>query len=183
METRNVSPALAEHFGMGYCNKGIMRGRIAIPLHNAQGEPLGFVGRWADEGSLPDKEAKYKLPKGFHKSLELFNLHRAEALAKNEGKKYVAVVEGIWSVTRLHAAGVPTVALMGTSCCDTQAKKLAEAGFRFAVVILDGDEAGRSATPDVVHVLSQHVYVKTVVLPEGTKPDTMDEDLVAQLAG
>lgn len=183
LETRNVSPALAEQFGMGFCNKGIMKNRIAIPLHNAGGEPIGFVGRWALDTDPPDGEAKYKLPKDFKKSLELFNLHRAVALMHDQGKPYVVVVEGIWSVTRLHAAGVPVVALMGTSLCDTQAQLIADAGFRKAMVILDGDDAGRQAAPDVVYALSQHVPVKTLVLPDGVKPDTMDASIVARLAG
>ncbi len=25
-------------FGLGYCNRGLMQGRIVIPLHNEQGE-------------------------------------------------------------------------------------------------------------------------------------------------
>jgi len=176
LAARNISPEQAEEFGVGYCARGIMRNRIAIPIHNAAGELVAYTGRWSDE-EVPEKEPRYKLPKEFQKSLELFNLHRAAVM----DSRFVVIVEGIWSVLRLHAAGVPTVALLGTSCSDTQAANLVDAGFRYAMLILDGDDAGRVAAPEVAHVLSQHLYVKTVVLPDGEKPDTMDEDLVNRL--
>jgi len=176
LESRGVTVETATAFGLGYATRGIMRKRIAIPIHNAAGDLVGYTGRWAGD-DVPTDEPRYKLPKDFHKSCELFNLHRAAAM----NKRFVVVVEGVWSVLRLHAAGIPTVALLGTSCSDVQAQLLANAGFRYAVVILDGDDGGRESTPAVVHTLSQHVYVKTIVLPDGEKPDTMDEVLVSRL--
>lgn len=76
---------------------------------------------------------------------------------------------------------MPAVALLGTSCSETQAANLAHAGFRYAMLILDGDDAGRAATPEVAHVLSQHLYVKTLDLPDGIKPDTMEETIINRL--
>ncbi|WP_299632364.1 CHC2 zinc finger domain-containing protein [uncultured Roseobacter sp.] len=173
---RGIDPETAEAFGIGYCGTGIMKRRIAIPIHNPAGELVAYSGRWAD-GDPPDDEPRYKLPKGFEKSLELFNLHRAASMQK----QYVVVVEGYWSTLRLDQAGIPAVALMGTDICVVQAKLLSEAGFKYAILILDGDEAGRLATPPLVHVLSQELYVKTLVLPEGIKPDTMDESMIDRL--
>ena len=177
LSERGVSPELAKAFGIGHCRTGLMKNRIAVPIHNHKGELVAFTGRWADEDNRPEKEPRYKLPKGFEKSLELFNLHRAVAMEKS----YVVVVEGIWSVLRLHMAGIPVVALLGTDVSDAQAERLAEAGFRYAVLLLDGDEAGRLATPAAARTLSEHLYVKTMVLPEGTKPDTMDEAMIDRL--
>ena len=174
---RGITPEVAETFGIGHCRTGIMKNRIAIPIHNANAELVAFTGRWAGEGERPDNEPRYKLPKGFEKSLELFNLHRAAAFEK----RYVVVVEGIWSAIRLHEAGVPAVALLGTSISEPQAGLLAQAGFTHAMLILDGDEAGRKAAPEVVTTLSQTMYVKTLVLPDGVKPDTMDESIVSRL--
>jgi len=173
---RGISLAQAEEFGIGFCTRGMMRNRIAFPLHNANGELVAYVGRYAIE-PRPENEPKYKQPKGFEKLLELFNLHRAAAL----GKRFVVVVEGFWSVLRLHEAGIPSVALMGTSVSPVQAHALAGAGFTHAIVILDGDEAGRVALPAATEMLSQHVYVKTIVLPDGVKPDTMDEATLNRL--
>ncbi|MEL7513710.1 MAG: CHC2 zinc finger domain-containing protein [Pseudomonadota bacterium] len=173
---RGIDPNTAEAFGIGHCRAGIMRNRIAFPIHNLAGELVAYSGRWADD-DLPEKVPRYKLPTGFEKSLELFNIHRAATF----NKPYVVIVEGYWSTIRLQLAGVPAVALMGTDVSEAQVTLLAEAGFKYAMLILDGDEAGRLATPAAVHTLSQELYVKTLVLPEGVKPDTMDESIVSRL--
>ena len=55
-----------------------------IPIANARGQTVAYAGR-ALAGSLP----KYKLPAGFRKAWELFNLHRAATI----GSKTVIVVE------------------------------------------------------------------------------------------
>ena len=49
-----------------------MSGRIVIPIHNQGGALVAYAGRGLD-GRAP----KYKLPPGFRKGRELFNLHRA----------------------------------------------------------------------------------------------------------
>jgi DNA primase len=55
-------------WNVGFCTgKGIMAGRVAIPIHNEQGELVAYAGRWT--GDPPDGEGKYKLPTGFHKSV------------------------------------------------------------------------------------------------------------------
>jgi hypothetical protein len=61
-------------FGLGYCSKGSMAGRIVIPIHNVEGELVAYAGRWP--GEPPDDAPKYKLPTGFRKSMEVFNIHR-----------------------------------------------------------------------------------------------------------
>ena len=173
---RDIDPELATEFGIGYCAKGIMRHRIAIPIHNSNGELVAYCGRYAGD-PVPDGVPRYKLPKQFHKSLELFNLHRAMEF----DKRYVVIVEGIWSVLRLHALGIPAVALLGTSASAEQAALLRAGDLRYATVILDGDEAGRAAAPAVIQTLSQHVYVRSLELPEGVKPDTMDDTFLNRL--
>ena len=93
-----------------------MAGRIAIPIHNEQGELVAYAGRWP--GEPPDGEGKYKLPAGFHKSLVVYNLHRAKDHAKEQG---LIVVEGFFDCMRLHQAGIPNVvALMGSSLSEEQ---------------------------------------------------------------
>jgi DNA primase len=95
---RGFTPETIAHFGVGWCTgKGIMAGRIAIPMHNEQGELVAYAGRWP--GEPPDGEGKYKLPTGFHKSLVVYNLHRAMDHAKDQG---LIVVEGFFDCMRLH---------------------------------------------------------------------------------
>jgi hypothetical protein len=44
-----------------------MKDRIAIPIHNADGQLVAYAGRWVG-GELPEGEEKYKLPPRFKKS-------------------------------------------------------------------------------------------------------------------
>ena len=63
-------------------------------------------------GGRRTAEPKYKLPAGFHKSREPFNVHRAVAT----GSKTVIMVEGYFDCLHVHQAGFPAVvALMGAS--------------------------------------------------------------------
>ena len=168
-----ITPEVAEAFGIGFADRGIMKDRIAIPIHNERGELVAYAGRYAKE-DVPDGTLRYRLPKTFFKSLVLYNLHRA----KEFEKRHVVIVEGFWSAVRLHRDGIPAVALMGTSCSPEQAELLRSAGFRFATLLLDGDDAGRKATPELLAVLSKKIYVRTVELPDGDKPDTMNSSLL-----
>ena len=44
---RGVSPATVAKFGLGYSDRGIMKGRICIPIHDADGRLVAYAGRWA----------------------------------------------------------------------------------------------------------------------------------------
>jgi len=69
---RGIDPATAVEFGVGfYAGSGLLSGRVVIPIANARGQTVAYAGRALDD-SLP----KYKLPAGFRKAWELFNLHR-----------------------------------------------------------------------------------------------------------
>jgi len=75
LSERGLTPETVTEFGLGHCAKGSMSGRIVIPIHNAKGELVAYAGRWPGEPT--EERPKYKLPAGFKKSAELFNLHRA----------------------------------------------------------------------------------------------------------
>ena len=173
---RGITPEIAREFELGYCAQGIMKDRIAIPIHNERAELVAFAGRYASE-EIPAGVERYRLPKKFHKSLVLYNLHRAKEL----GKKYLVLVEGFWSAMRLHRAGIPTAALLGSSCSPQQVELIRNAGFKFVILLLDGDEAGRKGTIDALGKLSRSVYVRQVELPDGMKPDAMPESWFERL--
>ena len=114
LKERGITAETAQAFGVGYFGgKGSMHGRVVIPIHNERGELVAYAGR-AIDGSEP----RYKLPAGFHKSLELFNLHRA--IGESSGQGRVVVVEGFFDCMKVSAAGFPCVALMGSSLSEHQ---------------------------------------------------------------
>jgi DNA primase len=157
-----------------------MKGRIAIPIHNAAGELVAYAGRWP--GDPPEGEGKYKLPAGFHKALVVFNLHRAKDLARTHG---LILVEGFFDCMRLWQAGVRNaVALMGSSLSPEQEKLIVEAvGPRGTVTLMfDEDEAGWSCREDVLSRLSVQVYVKVIGLgAKGAQPDSLTAEEVKNL--
>ena len=93
------------------------------------------------------EQPRYRLPKGFHKQLELFNWHRVRE--QFDDCDTVVLVEGFWSVLRLQAMTIPCVALMGLSVSDAQIRLLREGGIRSLIVMLDGDDEGRAASETV----------------------------------
>jgi len=91
LKERGLSLETIIDFGIGFCSKGMMAGRIAIPIHNVDGEVVAYAGRFL--GDPPEGTPKYKLPQGFRKSLELFNIDRA--IKEGPGLPLV-VVEGFF---------------------------------------------------------------------------------------
>jgi DNA primase len=180
---RGLTTETIAHFGVGWCTgKGIMAGRIAIPIHNEQGELVAYAGRWP--GDPPDGEGKYKLPTGFHKSLVVYNLHRVKDHAKEQG---LIVVEGFFDCMRLHQAGIHhVVALMGSSLSDEQeALIVAAVGPQGKVALMfDEDEAAWKGREEAPSRLSSRVHVKVVGLgEEGTQPDGVSAETLARYLG
>jgi DNA primase len=162
---RGLTEDVAQTFGVGFfAGKGSMHDRIVIPIHNPEGELVAYAGR-----SIDGSEPRYKFPAGFHKSLELFNLHRVK------GELSVVLVEGFFDCMKVTQAGFPCVALMGASMSKAQEKLLGE--FGHLIVMLDGDEAGREAAPKIADRLQRAVYqVQLVDLPQGVQPDNIADD-------
>jgi DNA primase len=173
LPARGIETATAEQFGIGfYHGSGIFSGRLVIPIHSAHGELVAYCGRAVD-GSQP----RYRFPPRFAKSEILFNLHRAAASAE----KTVVVVEGFFDSLKVHQAGVPAVvALMGASLHDAQQRALLE-HFRYVILMLDGDRAGRLATASLLNRLGPHAFVEAIHLPDGVQPDQLSTDALREI--
>jgi DNA primase len=162
LKDRGLTEATIDVFGLGYhAGKGIMQGRVLIPIHNEAGELVAYAGR--TPGDPPEGEGKYRFPPNFHKSLVLFNLHRAREHAQ-EG---LIVVEGFFTVFEFFQRGRRNVvALMGSSMSAEQERLIVETvGPKGRVLLaLDNDEAGRRGSEDAVKRLSSQVFVREMAL-------------------
>ncbi len=167
LETRGLQLATMQHFDVGYCRKGILRGMIAIPVHNKGGELVAYAGRRLKPEQTREK-GRYKLPSNFRRSVELFNLHRVMAL---DSPGPVAVVEGFFSVLQLHEVGIPAVATMGTQVSDEQCALLHL--LPEIMVLFDGDEAGDLGARELFARLQDHPKVRLVELPAGFEPEQL----------
>jgi DNA primase len=170
---RGIDPATAAELGVGfYPGPGLMSGRIVIPIRNLRGQLVAYAGR-----ALDGRRPKYKFPRGFCKSLELFNLPRAVAT----GSQVVIVVEGYFDCMRVHQAGFPwVVALMGSSLSAAQESGLLR-HFDRMVLMLDGDAAGQIACRIIGARLSGRCSVQVVRVPDGSQPDQLSAATIRRL--
>jgi DNA primase len=181
LKRRGLKPETIEYFGIGYYSgRGFLKGRICIPIHNKKGELVAYAGRVIDDKTISEENPKYKLPPDFHKSLEVFNLHRAFEYA-TQG---LILVEGFFSVFRIHQAGFPNVvSLMGSSMSEEQEKLIVSAvGTQGKVLLLfDGDESGKKCTKEIAKRLVDKVYVKVVWLKDGLQPDKLKDEEIKKI--
>lgn len=180
---RGLTAETINAFGLGYFtgDKGLMVGRIAIPIQNLAGEVLAYAGRWP--GDPPDRDTpKYKLPPGFKKGQELFNLDRA---IKERTDKPLMIVEGFFDAIKLHQHGCrKVVALMGSTMSAAQERLIREhvTELRQVLVMLDEDDAGRAGREDIVCRLSRFCFVKMHTFEKfGTQPEHLSADEVQLL--
>jgi DNA primase len=91
-------------FEAGYCTKGLLKGRLAIPVRNREGELVAYAGL-----ATGDEEPRYLFPANFHPSLEVMNLDRLAEFASESGPLYLAPeIEGV-----LRLAEVGCLAVLG----------------------------------------------------------------------
>jgi DNA primase len=176
LSDRKLAPETVATFGVGYCSRGILRGMIAIPIHDEDGDLVAYAGRRLKPSDVRE-HGKYKFPKGFRKERVLYRFHVVKEAAKDSG---LIVVEGFFAAMKLHEAGLPNVvATMGVEMSAYQANLLATA--KDIVVLFDGDEAGQRGTEALSGLLGARLPVRIVRLPAGVKPDQLDPRLLRWL--
>jgi 5S rRNA maturation endonuclease (ribonuclease M5) len=175
LAARGIFPQTARTFGVGfYGGHGLLHGRVVIPIHNERQELVAYAGR-----AIQDEEPKYRFPAGFRKSQVLFNLNRAV----RSGHRNVVVAEGFFDAMKIHQAGQrAVVALMGSTMSDRQTDLLA-ARFSHAVVVLDGDDAGRRGAGVIASRLEQRMAVTVINLSDGVQPDQLSSKEICGLLG
>lgn len=175
LKERGLSEETIATFGVGFCNKGLLRGYAAIPIHNTEGELIAYAGRWP--GAPENGKGKYKLPEGFKKSIELFNYHRA-CLEPDDTP--LVIVEGFFPCMWLWQHGIRrVVALMGSSLSKVQEELITRATTQHSCVVLmlDEDEAGRHGRTDILNRLALKMFVKVVRFEEeGQQPDHLSPE-------
>ena len=173
LDQRAVRPSTAAWFGVGYYGgSGFLRHRVVFPIHDSEGQLVGYAGRSIDGG-----EPRYRFPPGFRKSQVVFNLHRAV----REAAGCAIVVEGFFDCLRVHQAGYHNVvALMGISLSEAQEQLLLER-FPKLALMLDGDEAGRRASQQLATRLNGKVWLSVVEVPTARQPDQLSSDEMESL--
>ena len=174
-EQRGLTPETIVDFGIGFCSKGMMADRIAIPIHNAKGEVVAYAGRFV--GEPPEGTPKYKLPAGFRKSQELFNIDRA---VKEPADLPLVIVEGFFDAMKLHQHGCrKVVALMGSTLSAAQEELIRQHtnSHSHVIVMLDENDAGKAGREDIACRLSKFCFIRVY---QFSQPDMEPEHLTAE---
>ena len=109
----------------------------------------------------------------------LFNLNN---VLEHPEPRRVIVVEGFFDAMKVNQAGFPAViALMGSTLSDAQAALLLK-NCEAVTIMLDGDEAGQTATAQIVARLVRETYVKVAAITSGQQPDQLSSGAAKYLS-
>lgn len=188
LSERRFSRETVERFGLGFCNRGLLKNRIAIPLIDHGGYLIGYAGRTVDDDSIGEDNPKYRFPgervhKGtryqFRKTMFLYNGFRFKNPLDN-----LAVVEGFPSVWWLTQCGIQNVvATMGTELADIQLDfllRLVKPEGRIWFVP-DGDKAGERFSESFLAKVSHHRFVRWVKLSEDIQPSDLSKEQLKKI--
>ena len=118
--------------------------RLMIPIHDENGNPVGFTARRLNEDKDVAKYINTSETKIYHKGNLIFNYHRAKEFAKKN--KRCILVEGAMDVIAFEKADIhESIACLGTACTKEQMALLKRLNVPL-VVCYDGDKAGKAAT-------------------------------------
>lgn len=118
--------------------------RLMIPIHDENGNPVGFTARRLNEDKDVAKYINTSETKIYHKGHLIFNYHRAKEFAKKN--KQCILVEGAMDVIAFEKADIhESIACLGTACTKEQIALLKRLNVPL-VVCYDGDKAGKAAT-------------------------------------
>lgn len=162
MNGRGFTDDTVEKFKVGYSQK---RNMVAVPVHSADGIPVGVVGR-----SVTGKEFKNSV--GLPTSKVFFNLHRAKRVGAT-----VIVTESSFDAMAVHQSGFPNVvAGLGTAMSDDKYHLLARYFDRIILFVdnRDYDVAGKAYIEKMVKRLGRQ---KEILLAQYNWGQTYPGDL------
>jgi len=123
---RGIEGETARFFRIGVADRGSLKGRLAIPIHDISGRLVGYAGRILNDAEIREDRPKYLFPERrerngavheFRKGDLVYNRSRIQSPVEE-----LIVVGGFTAVWWLHQSGFPNaVALMGNQCSVRQA--------------------------------------------------------------
>lgn len=143
--------------------------RIMIPIHDLDGNVVGFTGRIYNQSD----DAKYinsKESEVFQKGKILFNYHLAKNHIRNQHE--LIIVEGNMDALKLYASGIKNVvALMGTALTIDQVNVIKKLRTK-VILMMDSDNAGKLGMYQNGNILKANGVDPFIVLLSGAKdPD------------
>jgi DNA primase len=172
----NISPKVLERIGLlvrkdGGGHYDRFKGRVLFSIRDTQGRPIAVGGRILPEAAATNPAKYFNSPESplFSKSNMLYGLDLArEAITKS---RVAIVMEGYTDCIVARQFGFENVlAVLGTALGERHIRLLR----RFAetiVLVLDGDEAGRKRTSEILSLfVAEQVDLRIVTLPDDLDP-------------
>jgi DNA primase len=181
LRTRKFSDATIDEFELGFCSKGYLKDRIAIPLHDQQRRLVGYAGRIVDDALITDEEPRYKFPGQRTRETVIHDFRKSEFLYGGyrikEPVSDLIVVEGFthhWWLWQHNIRNV--VCLMGWSMSEAQATLIVSLTQSDGRVWLmpDGDESGIRCAQTALPLIAPYRSVRWVKLGEKKQPTDYD---------
>jgi DNA primase len=179
---RGFTPETIERFGLGYCSRGMLKSRVAIPLHDADGKLVGYAGRVVDDKAISEDNPRYRFPGErkrdgtifeFRKTMFLYNGFRIQKPVDN-----LIVVEGFTGVWWLNQNGLPLVVGTMGDCSERQAELIVSLVKPDGHVWIapDGDKAGERHAQTLLSLVSPHRFMRWVKMADGKQPTDLSRD-------
>lgn len=173
LNDRHLSAKTIAHFGVGYASRGIMRGCLAIPIHNQEGHLVAYAGRRLEQDAIA-RYGKYRFPSGFRKEQVVYHLHHAQQYAAKHG---LIITEGFFGVMDLYQRGFPhAVAVMGASISAHQVERIHSMRPKQILLLFDGDKAGRRGARAAYLRLTSIAPTTIHQMPDGHGPEDVPSD-------
>jgi DNA primase len=188
LKGKGLSSVTINHFGLGFCSRGALKDRIAIPLRDSSGQLIGYAGEVIDESLVPASAPRYSFPERrerdgrvleFRRSLFLYNGFRIRSPVDE-----LVVVEDFASVWWLNQNGFPhSVGVMSQECSQEQIELITSAvhplGRIWVMTNLNEERLAHSMLSEV----STQRFVRWVRLTGRTRPVDLSSEELKQFVG
>ena len=174
LSKKGYNADLLEDLGLVTINKDkvydFFTGRITFPLHDVEGNVIGFSSRIYRNEKDTSKYVNTKETPIFVKGNNLFNYYKAKGPSKKEKK--LLIVEGQMDAIRVYSNKIEyVVALGGTALTQNQISLIKRLNVK-VILCLDADNAGEKATLVNGDLLSKEgINVQVVRLSDFKDPD------------
>lgn len=150
----------------------MFRGRLMIPLADAQGRIIGFTARLLTDDRDAPKYINTPSTPLYDKGRHVFGLHLAKDTIRKS--KFVVLAEGNLDVIQSHQAGVrQVVATAGTALTESHLKALSRLTGDIRLCF-DADKAGIAATERAIPIAAKvGVNLQIITIPSGKDPDEL----------
>jgi DNA primase len=177
LHDRGFTPQTIQHFGLGFCSKGLMKDRIVIPLHDTAAKLIGYAGRVVDDELIGPENPRYRFPGGREQNGVYQNFQKSRFLYRDfEIRKpldELIVVESFtacWWLWQHDFRNI--VAVMGSDCSEDQGDLIVRLTTHAGIVkiLTDGDDAGEQCAGSIFKEVAAHRLVKWVKLSQRQQP-------------